>query len=80
MATASGNVLRVDADTGEVTSQFTLGVGPLSSPPIAVDGWLYAGNREGAMVAFDTGAPELTGWEMLGGGPGRQGAREGEGS
>jgi hypothetical protein len=31
-------------------------------------------------VAFDTGHPELTGWEMLGGGPDRRGSADEEGS
>lgn len=80
LATRRGHVLRMAADSGEVTDRFELEVGPLSSQPIAVDGWLYAGTRDGTMVAFDTGQPDLTGWEMLGGGPMRQGAVDPEGT
>ncbi len=80
VATDRGNVLRVSSDTGEVTDRFELGQGSIASQPIAVDGWLYAGTAEGSMVAFDTGQPELTGWEMLGGGPARQGSVDPEGT
>ena len=80
LATRRGHVLRMAADSGEVTDRFELDVGALSSQPIAVDGWLYAGTKDGTMVAFDTGQPDLTGWEMLGGGPMRQGAVDPEGT
>jgi outer membrane protein assembly factor BamB len=80
LATTSGKVLRIQPDSGDVLTAFELGEGPLASQPIAVDGWLYAGTMSGTMVAFDTGAPELTGWDMLGGGPDRRGTREGEGT
>lgn len=80
LATSAGNVLRIQPDSGDVVAAFELGEGPISSQPIAVDGWIYAGTMSGAVVAFDTGAPELTGWEMLGGGPDRRGTRDGEGT
>ncbi|MEZ4313599.1 MAG: PQQ-binding-like beta-propeller repeat protein [Polyangiaceae bacterium] len=73
LATAAGNVMRIEPETGNVDKVFRLAAGQLSSPPIAVDGWLYAGTADGTMVAFDTGEPALTGWEMLGGGPDRRG-------
>lgn len=80
LATRRGHVLRMAAESGEVTDRFELEAGELSSQPIAVDGWLYAGTKDGTVVAFDTGQPDLTGWEMLGGGPARQGAVEPEGT
>jgi outer membrane protein assembly factor BamB len=80
LATSGGNVLRIDPDTGAVLDAFVLEQGPIASQPIAVDGWLYAGTKQGALVAFDTGHPELTGWEMLGGGPDRRGSADEEGS
>jgi outer membrane protein assembly factor BamB len=80
LATEGGNVLRIDPDSGEVTSTFPLGAGQLASQPIAVDGWIYAGTRSGAMVAFDTGDGALTGWEMFGGGPDRRGTLNPEGT
>ncbi len=79
-ATKQGNIVRVDSDTGEVTDRFELAQGALASQPIAVAGWLYAGTTDGKLVAFDTGQPELTGWEMLGGGPSRQGSVDPEGT
>ena len=72
--TGSGSVLRMDPDNGEVTDSFELGAGAFASQPIVHDGWIYAGTKRGAVVAHDTGQPELTGWEMLGGGPARQGS------
>lgn len=80
LATSRGNVLRMEPETGEVLDAFVLGQGPLASQPIAVDGWLYAGTTRGALVAFDTGERELTGWEMLGGGPDRRGSADEEGT
>lgn len=80
VATASGNVLRVEPDSGEVQSVFRLGHGQLASQPIAVDGWIYAGTMEGALVAHDTHDAALTGWEMLGGGPDRRGTLDPEGT
>jgi outer membrane protein assembly factor BamB len=80
LATSGGNVLRIEPDTGEVLDAFILKQGAIASQPIAVDGWLYAGTKQGALVAFDTGHPELTGWEMLGGSPDRRGSADEEGS
>jgi outer membrane protein assembly factor BamB len=80
LATSNGNVLRIEPDTGVVLDAFVLAQGPIASQPIAVDGWLYAGTKGGAVVAFDTGKPELTGWEMLGGSPDRRGSADEEGS
>ena len=80
LATSGGNVLRLTPETGEVISTFLLGQGPLASQPIAAKGWIYAGTNAGSVVAFDTGAPELTGWEMLGGGPDRRGSADTEGT
>ncbi len=73
LATQSGSVLRLNAETGAVEDGFSLG-NPIASQPIAVGGWIYAGTHNGRVVAFDTGRPELTGWEMLGGTADRQGA------
>jgi outer membrane protein assembly factor BamB len=73
LATTGGNVVRIEPDTGDVTSTFSLGQGALASQPIAVGGFIYAGTVGGSVVAFDTRDPELTGWEMLGGTPDRQG-------
>jgi outer membrane protein assembly factor BamB len=78
LATKSGNVVRMEPDTGAVMESFAVSDGPLSSQPIAVNGWLYAGTRRGELVGFDTGRPELTGWEMLGGGPDRRGSADDE--
>jgi outer membrane protein assembly factor BamB len=72
LATQSGSVLRINAETGAVEDGFSLG-NPIASQPIAVSGWIYAGTQNGRVVAFDTGRPELTGWEMLGGTADRQG-------
>lgn len=80
VATQRGDVVRMDADSGEVTSAYPLGIGELASPPIAVEGWLFAGNKSGSMVAYDTGDSSLSGWEMLGGSPDRQGTRSTEGT
>lgn len=74
MATRSGNVVRMEQDTGEVSETFRLGQGAIASQPIAVGGWIYAGTMAGSIVGFDTGEPSLTGWEMLGGTPDRRGA------
>ncbi len=74
MATRSGNVVRLEQDTGEVSQTFHLGAGAIASQPIAVDGWIYAGTMAGSIVGFDTREPSLTGWEMLGGSPDRRGA------
>ncbi len=73
LATAAGNVLQLQPDTGELTARYSLSSGPLASQPIAVDGWLYAGTVGGSLVAYDTEKPELTGWPMFGGGPDRRG-------
>jgi outer membrane protein assembly factor BamB len=80
MATARGNVLRLDPETGAVVDAFPLVQGVFASQPIAVDGWLYAGTKGGEVVAYDTGHSELTGWEMLGGSPARRGSADEEGS
>jgi outer membrane protein assembly factor BamB len=80
LATSSGNVVRIDPDTGAMMDAFVLKQGPISSQPIAVQGWLYAGTKSGEVVAFDTGHPELTGWEMLGGSPDRKGSVDEEGT
>jgi outer membrane protein assembly factor BamB len=80
LATSGGNVLRIEPDTGAVIDAFVLKQGPIASQPIAVDGWLYAGTKSGDVVAFDTGNPELTGWEMLGGSPDRRGSADEEGT
>jgi outer membrane protein assembly factor BamB len=74
MATRSGNVVRMEPDTGEVSETFHLGEGAIASQPIAVDGWIYAGTMAGSIVGFDTHESSLTGWEMLGGTPDRRGA------
>jgi outer membrane protein assembly factor BamB len=79
MATVTGSVVRFDAETGETMDAFDLAKAPLSSQPIAVDGWLYAGTVDGTLVAYDTGQPELTGWEMQGGTYDRQGTVDPEG-
>ena len=80
LATRSGNVIRIEPDTGAVLDAFVLNQGAIASQPIAVAGWLYAGTRQGDVVAFDTGHPELTGWEMLGGTPDRRGSADEEGT
>lgn len=80
LATSGGNVLRIEPDTGAVIDTFILKQGAIASQPIAVDGWLYAGTKGGAVIAFDTGHPELTGWEMLGGSPDRRGSADEEGT
>lgn len=80
MATSGGNVVRMEADTGEVSQTFPLGEGAIASQPIAVDGWIYAGTTGGSIVGFDTHEPTLTGWEMLGGTPDRRGAVNPEGT
>jgi hypothetical protein len=80
LATAAGNVLRMEPDSGDVTATYRLGQGQLSSQPIVHDGWIYAGTAGGSLVGYDTGQPELTGWEMLGGGPDRQGIADPEAS
>lgn len=80
LATSGGNVLRIEPDTGAVLDAFVLRSGAIASQPIAVDGWLYAGTKNGQVVAFDTGHPELTGWEMLGGSPDRRGSADEEGT
>jgi outer membrane protein assembly factor BamB len=79
LATTGGNVVRIEPETGRVMDAFLLKQGPIASQPIAVDGWLYAGTTLGDVVAFDTGHPELTGWDMLGGGPDRRGSADEEG-
>ena len=76
LATSSGSVLRIEPDTGVVVDGFAMKHGPIASQPIAVDGWLYAGTTQGDLVAVDTGDPELTGWDMLGGGPDRRGSAD----
>jgi outer membrane protein assembly factor BamB len=78
LATSGGNVLRIEPDTGDVLGVYHLGAGQIASQPIAVDGWIYAGTTGGSVVAFDTGDGELTGWEMLGGGPDRRGTLDPE--
>ncbi|MBL9022045.1 MAG: PQQ-binding-like beta-propeller repeat protein [Myxococcales bacterium] len=80
MATASGSVVRFDASTGETVDSFELAKTALSSQPIAVDGWLYAGTADGSVVGYDTGQRELTGWAMQGGTPDRQGTVDPEGT
>lgn len=79
MATTGGSVVRFDADTGEAMDAFRLAQTALSSQPIAVDGWLYAGTVDGTLVGYDTGQREITGWEMQGGTPDRQGTVDPEG-
>lgn len=79
LATSGGNILRIEPESGAVLDAFVLKGGPIASQPIAVDGWLYAGTTKGDVVAFDTGHPELTGWEMLGGSPDRHGSADEEG-
>jgi outer membrane protein assembly factor BamB len=79
MATANGSVVRFDAATGVTIEAYDLAPAALSTQPIAVDGWLYAGTANGSLVAYDTGARELTGWEMQGGTPDRQGTFDPEG-
>jgi len=80
LATAAGNVLRMAPDSGEVMATYPLGQGQLASQPIVHDGWIYAGTTGGSVVGYDTGQPELTGWEMLGGGPDRRGIADPEAS
>jgi outer membrane protein assembly factor BamB len=80
LATSAGNVLRIEPDSGAVLDTFVLQAGPIASQPIAVEGWLYTGTKLGSVVAFDTGHPELTGWEMLGGSPDRRGSADEEGT
>jgi outer membrane protein assembly factor BamB len=80
LATSNGNVLRIEPETGDVLEAFVLKQGAFASQPIAVDGWLYAGTKRGDLVAFDTGQPDLTGWEMLGGSPDRHGSADEEGT
>lgn len=71
LATAQGKVTRIHQDTGDVMTTYDLGAGTLASQPIVHDGWIYAGTTAGAVVGYDTGDSELTGWDMLGGGPDR---------
>lgn len=80
LATSAGNVLRLEPETGEVISVFALDAGRIASQPIAAGGWIYAGMTDGSVVAYDTGDGELTGWEMLGGGPDRRGTLNPEGT
>ncbi len=76
---ASGDTIyRLDADSGDVVARFPLGKVQVASQPIAHDGWLYAGTTRGAIVAVDTGDGQLTGWDMLGGGPDRRGTSDPE--
>jgi outer membrane protein assembly factor BamB len=72
-------VVRIHADTGELVARYALGEHVMAWQPIVHDGWIYAGTTKGAVVAVDTGAPELGGWEMLGGSPDRRGTRDPEG-
>jgi outer membrane protein assembly factor BamB len=73
LATANGSVVRIEPESGSISDTFPLTTRPLASQPIAVDGWLYAGTHDGALVAYDTGKAELSGWPMMGGTPDRQG-------
>jgi len=73
LATSSGSVVRLEPESGSVSDTFQLSKSPLSSQPIAVDGWIYAGTQDGKLVGYDTGKVELTGWPMLGGTADRQG-------
>ena len=80
LATTGGNVIRMAPDSGAVTATYPLAQGELSSQPIVHGGWIYAGTTGGSLVGYDTGQPELTGWEMLGGGPDRRGSADPEAS
>lgn len=73
LATKTGGVIRMDAESGERLAAYELSSGAFAAQPIVHGGWIYAGTRDGKLVAYDTGAPELTGWEMFGGAPDRRG-------
>jgi len=66
VATLEGEVLRIDAKTGEVVKKYEIG-SPVRTQPAIVDGRLYVGTTDGKLVMIDTGERSLTGWTAWGG-------------
>lgn len=61
----SGQILQVDADTGETTRTFDIG-SPVRFPPVVHRGRVYVGTQDGKLVCINTGDQQLTGWPMTG--------------
>lgn len=72
VGTLSGEVLRLNAETGAVEGTYKVGR-QIRSQPVVVDGWIYVPTVDGRIVAINTHERKLTGWAMWGANPGRTG-------
>ena len=72
ISTLGGVVLQVRPENGAVERRFPIGA-PLRFPPLIHKGRLILTTRDGRLLALDTGNPELTGWNTLGGNSARTG-------
>jgi outer membrane protein assembly factor BamB len=66
VATRSGQLLRVDPDSGKITGRINLDA-PAASQPVIDHGRVLVGTTRSELVCVDTGDPKLTGWNQWGG-------------
>ncbi len=66
IATYTGQIKVMDAETGKVTEKYETGES-IRYQPVVEDGWIYATTTSGKMIAINTSNTKLTGWPMWGG-------------
>ena len=66
VATYTGDVLVIEAESGKVEEKYVVG-DPVRYQPVVMDGWIYITTTNSTLYAFNTGIKELTGWPMWGG-------------
>ncbi|OFZ08728.1 MAG: hypothetical protein A3D92_20850 [Bacteroidetes bacterium RIFCSPHIGHO2_02_FULL_44_7] len=69
IATYLGNILLIDAETGQQKKKYSTGEN-IRTSPVAMDGWIYVGTANGKVIAINTNQTWITGWPMLGKNPG----------
>ena len=72
IATYSGNVLKLNAKTGEIIQTWQTGH-PIRYQPIVMHGRIYVGTQDGKLVSIATQDNTLTGWAMWGANAGHTG-------
>jgi outer membrane protein assembly factor BamB len=66
IATYTGDVLVIQAESGKVKEKYVVG-NPVRYQPVIMDGWIYITTTNSKLYAINTGIAELTGWPMWGG-------------
>jgi len=70
IATYTGDILVIDAKSGELEEKYSTGQ-PIRYQPIVAEGWIYATSTQGTLIAINTKNKKLDGWHTWGADPQR---------